>query len=47
MGLIVKYATDPSEIYVIEVNEQGDVAENKWSDLKKLKGTQYLKFAYW
>ena len=22
------------------------MVENKWSDLKKLKGTQYLKFAY-
>ena len=46
MGLIVKYATDPSEIFVIEVDEQGKVSANKWSDLKTLKGTQYLKFAH-
>ena len=39
MGLIVKYATDPSEIFVIEVDEQGKVSANKWSDLKTLKGT--------
>ena len=46
MGLIVKYTTDPSEIFVIDVDELGKVNVNKWSDIKALKGTQYLKFAH-
>ena len=44
--MLLRFASDPGQIFLMEVNDDSDIVIKKWPDIKSRIGPIYNKLAY-
>lgn len=44
--MILRFNSEPSQVFFMEVSEDSTITIKKWSEVKTLLGTNYTKFAH-